>query len=191
MANKGKFPPSALRSSLLFVNAWHNWWKQKFALCCAIWHKKEHDLATVGTSKENRCLRVFGWNRNWLIPWECGRDPIYSSYFGEKNRKVSRKHRHWVTLLNNSVTQWWPFHRTLAFFRMFALKKWNFLAHQRTPIFFSTNKRSFAPFCSVLRCSFGCGATLRSWWKHTLMYRHICTSTLKYNYRKKNYEFQS
>ncbi len=72
------------RSSLLFVNARRNWWKWKFPLHCATLRKDKHDLDTLGTSKDNGCLHAFGWNRNLLIPWECNRDPNYSSYFGEK-----------------------------------------------------------------------------------------------------------
>ncbi len=48
--------------------------------------------------------------------------------------------------LNNGVTQWRCFRETLGFFS-------NVHAHRRTLIFFSANKRSFAPFCSFFRCS--------------------------------------
>ncbi len=47
---------------------------------------------------------------------------------------------------------------------MFVCKKWNWLVHRRTPIFFSTNKHSFVPFCSVLRCLLWCSA---AWYDST------------------------
>ncbi len=46
---------------------------------CAVLRKNECDPATVSTSKENRCLRAFGWNWNWLIRREC------DCYISEKN----------------------------------------------------------------------------------------------------------
>ncbi len=62
--------------------------------------KNKHDQATVRTSKENMFLRAFGSNRNWLIP-ECDRD-ISEKIFSKKNRKVPRKHPHWVAPLFKS-----------------------------------------------------------------------------------------
>ncbi len=144
----------------------------RIVLCCATLHENDHDLATVGTSKEKRYLRAFGWNKNWPITWEHDRDPIYSSYFGEKyfekKDKVPRKRRHWVTplfknrdipLLNNGVTQWRRFHRTLGFFSNVPTQKVELACASMNTNFFSTNKLSIAPFCSFLRCSLWCDTT--------------------------------
>ncbi len=78
--------------------------------------KNKPNLATVGTSKENGYLRAFGWNRNWLIPWECDRNQIYSTYFEGKC--------YWVTPLfksrNISTFEWWRY-PTMRFSQTFEL----------------------------------------------------------------------
>ncbi len=94
----------------------------------------------------------------------------------KKKTQVPWKRRHWVIplfkikdipLLNNSVTQWRHFHRILGFvFRMFAHKKWNWLAHQWTPIFLvptSAVLHYSALFSAVCFGSALYGATLHGW----------------------------
>ncbi len=110
---------AAKLSSLMFVNAWHNWWKQKFVLRCATLHKNERDLAAVGSSKENMFLRAFGWNRNWLIS-ECDLD-ISEKNISTKKRKVPRKRHHWVTPLFKSTAD--VFAERCTFFSKYFEKK--------------------------------------------------------------------
>ncbi len=106
--------------------------------------------------------------RHWITPLFKNRDAIFaelstlfSKYFGEKISEKKREVHYykveifhfWImTLPNDDV-----FAELCTFFQMFACKKWNWLAHWQTAIFFSTNKRSFALFCSVLHCSLWCG----------------------------------
>ncbi len=65
-----------------------------------------------------------------------------------------------ITLLNDDI-----FAELCTFFQMFARKKWNWLVSRRTPIFFRTNKRSFALFCAVRFGAALHGVTLHSLWK--------------------------
>ncbi len=95
----------------------------------------------------------------------------------------------WIMALPNddvfeeSISEWWccPMTTFLLnvgfFFQLFMRKKWNWLTHRLTLIFFSANKHSSAPFCSVLRCSLWCGAVRRNFAQLVQMhlYGSVCS----------------